>query len=212
MCWKAKYAILLLFSTVVTYLSGLLIYKTPKTNLKKCVVALSFILNLGILFFFKYCNFAIALFCSALSFVNINITVPSFDILLPVGISFYTFQYALFVSFFPQLVAGPIERSKNLLAQLSVPNKFSYDRFREGLLLMLWGYFLKIVLADRIAIFVDRAYSDPYTYNGYYLIVATILFADICKKRGFILRNKILLQDGWFRCLFIAAYSAPTVS
>lgn len=118
--------------------------------------------------------------------------------LLPVGISFYTFQalsytmdvyrgdiyaernfirYALFVSFFPQLVAGPIERSKNLLRQLAEPKKFNYDEAREGLLLMLWGFFLKIVMADRIAIFVDTVYGDYNTYGGWYIIVATLLFA-----------------------------------
>jgi D-alanyl-lipoteichoic acid acyltransferase DltB (MBOAT superfamily) len=83
----------------------------------------------------------------------------------------------LFVSFFPQLVAGPIERSKNLLKQISSPQKFSVDNFRDGFLLMLWGYFLKIVLADRIAIFVDSVYGDFNTYTGWYLIVATMLFA-----------------------------------
>lgn len=87
------------------------------------------------------------------------------------------FRYALFVSFFPQLVAGPIERSKNLLKQLAVPAKLDADKFRDGLLLMLWGYFLKIVLADRIAVFVDAVYGDYQTYAGWYLIVATVLFA-----------------------------------
>ena len=86
-------------------------------------------------------------------------------------------KYALFVSFFPQLVAGPIERSKNLIRQLSVPGKFDFDNFREGILLMIWGYFLKIVLADRIALYVDAVYKDHATYGGWYLIVATVLFA-----------------------------------
>ena len=124
---------------------------------------------------------------------------PAFDVLLPVGISFYTFQalgytidvyrgdiyaeknffrYALFVSFFPQLVAGPIERSKNLLKQLAVPKKFSYENFREGLLLMLWGFFMKIVVADRLALFVDTVYSQDYNnFGGIMVIVATIFFA-----------------------------------
>ena len=129
---------------------------------------------------------------------GLSLVAPSIDVVLPVGISFYTFQalgyvidvyrgdiyaeknfiqYALFVSFFPQLVAGPIERSKNLLKQLALPNRFNYDEAREGLLLMLWGYFLKIVLADRIAIFVDKVYGHYETYAGYYLAVATMLFA-----------------------------------
>ena len=87
------------------------------------------------------------------------------------------FKYALFVSFFPQLVAGPIERSKNLLKQLAVPKKFHIENVHEGLLLMLWGYFLKIVLADRIAIFVDTVYADYVNFSGTYLILATVLFA-----------------------------------
>lgn len=86
-------------------------------------------------------------------------------------------RYALFVSFFPQLVAGPIERSKNLLKQLAIPTKFNYDSAREGALLMLWGYFLKLVLADRIAIFVDTVYGDYVNYGGWYLVMATALFA-----------------------------------
>jgi D-alanyl-lipoteichoic acid acyltransferase DltB (MBOAT superfamily) len=130
--------------------------------------------------------------------IHIKLNAPVFDIVLPVGISFYTFQalsytidvyrdeiyaeknffrYALFVSFFPQLVAGPIERSKNLLKQLAVPQKFNFDNMREGLLLMLWGYYLKIVMADRIALFVDTVYGDYKTYSGMYLVVATMLFA-----------------------------------
>jgi D-alanyl-lipoteichoic acid acyltransferase DltB (MBOAT superfamily) len=86
-------------------------------------------------------------------------------------------RYALFVSFFPQLVAGPIERSKNLLKQLAVPKKFNFERAREGILLMIWGYFLKIVLADRIAVFVDTVYGDYITFSGWYIIIATFLFA-----------------------------------
>ncbi len=206
MCWNAKYALLILASTIITYISGLLIEKIKHSDyavskqivLKKWVVAGSFIINLGILFYFKYTNFAIDIVKKVFARAHIELNAPAFDIILPVGISFYTFQalsytmdvyrdeiyaeknffrYALFVSFFPQLVAGPIERSKNLLKQLSVPKKFSFENMREGLLLMLWGFFLKIVLADRIAIFVDTVYGDYTIYSGMYLIVATMLFA-----------------------------------
>lgn len=206
MCWNVKYALLILTSTVVTYASGLITEKIKqsqredqqKTRLKKWTLAGSLIINLGILFYFKYINFAVNSLAMLLHAVNIQLTVPHFDIILPVGISFYTFQalsysidvyrdeiyaetnffrYALFVSFFPQLVAGPIERSKNLLKQLAVPQKFDYDQAREGFLLMLWGFFLKIVLADRIAVFVDNVYGDYLSYPGFYLILATILFA-----------------------------------
>ena len=206
MGWNAKYVVLLFTSTLITYLSGLLLERIKgsrraegeKTTLKKWVVALSFLLNLGILFYFKYVNFFLNTLQGAAALVGLRLNVPRFDILLPVGISFFTFQalsytmdvyrgeigaernflrYALFVSFFPQLVAGPIERSKNLLQQLETPKQFRFDRAREGFVLMLWGYFLKIVLADRIAIFVDTVYGDIAAFPGWYLIVATVLFA-----------------------------------
>lgn len=206
MSWNAKYALLILASTIVTYLSGLLIEKVKradydadkKVRLKKFVVAGSFIINLGILFYFKYFNFVMDLLTKAFAQIHIQLHVPVLDIVLPVGISFYTFQalsytvdvyrddiyaernffrYALFVSFFPQLVAGPIERSKNLLKQLAQPQKFRFEKARDGLLLMIWGFFLKIVLADRIAIFVDTVYGNYGTYQGWYIAVATILFA-----------------------------------
>jgi len=206
MCWNAKYVLLIFSSTVITYMSGLLIEKVKHSNyvekkqivLKKWVVAGCFGINLFILFYFKYINFALDTLSRIFAKVHIQMEVPVFDIILPVGISFYTFQalsytmdvyrdeiyaeknffkYALFVSFFPQLVAGPIERSKNLLKQLAVFKKFNYEEAREGLLLMLWGFFLKLVLADRIAIFVDTIYGNYVTYSGYYLIVATMLFA-----------------------------------
>lgn len=206
MCWNAKYAVLILFSTVITYLSGIAIEKVKQAGLeedlcrrrKKVCVAISFILNLSVLFFFKYMNFGMETLNLILGRFHVVLNIPEFDILLPVGISFYTFQalgytvdvyrdeiyaernffrYALFVSFFPQLVAGPIERSKNLLKQLAVCHKPSFNQFREGILLMLWGYFLKVVLADRIAIFVDTVYGDIETYTGVYLLVATILFS-----------------------------------
>ena len=206
MGWNAKYVLLLFTSTLITYLSGLALEaikgssreEARKTKGKKWVVAVSFLLNLGILFYFKYMNFFLDTLTAAASLLGLTLNVPRFDILLPVGISFFTFQalsytadvyrgeiyaeknflrYALFVSFFPQLVAGPIERSKNLLLQLDDPKPFDFDRAREGFLLMLWGYFLKIVLADRIAIFVDTVYGDIGAFPGWYLVVATLLFA-----------------------------------
>ena len=206
MCWNVKYVILIFASTLITYLSGLFIEEIKhlecdnhrKNWLKKSIVAVSFLSNLGILFYFKYINFAIDILVKSFAKIHVQLQIPAVDIILPVGISFYTFQalsytmdvyrddiyaekdfcrYALFVSFFPQLVAGPIERSKNLLKQLSTPRELNVERFREGFLLMLWGYFLKLVLADRIALFVDTVYGDCNTYSGMYLVVATILFA-----------------------------------
>lgn len=199
MGWNAKYALLLLTSTIITYISGLLLSaKNIAGKLKKCVVVGSFILNLSILFFFKYFDFAIVNINRFFSVLQIQMLTPKFDVLLPVGISFYIFQalsytmdvyrgdveaeknvfkYALFVSFFPQLVAGPIERSSNLLKQVNEKKKFDYDRMCQGLMLMLWGYFLKLVIADRIAIFVDGAYSMNMDYDGRYLLFASVLFA-----------------------------------
>ena len=195
MSWNAKYALLILFSTGITYASGLIIEKFGR---RKLVVCASVILNLGVLFYFKYFGFACALIQQGLARINIRLNIPGFDIILPVGISFYTFQalsytidvyrghtkaehnflkYALFVSFFPQLVAGPIERSGNLLRQLNEPKAFDYDKFRDGTALMIWGFFLKIVLADRIAIFVDTVYDEYETFNGLYIVVASMLFA-----------------------------------
>lgn len=203
MCWNAKYALLLLSSTIITYGSGLLLehFNQKKSDLhfqKKLCVAASFTANLSILFFFKYCNFFLDNLQHLSGILHITFNRPTFDILLPVGISFYTFQalsytmdvyrneisaeknfarYALFVSFFPQLVAGPIERSKNLLMQLRNPKPLTWSSFREGILLMIWGYFLKVVLADRIAIFVDTVYGNYTLFEGWYLIIATLLFA-----------------------------------
>lgn len=205
MGWNPKYIVLLLFSTIVTYFSGILIGADPekfpiakKEGFRKAIVALSFIANLGVLFFFKYINFAAYILTYFFAKLHIYLQIPQYDVLLPVGISFFTFQalsytmdvyrreiyaeknflrYALYVSFFPQLVAGPIERSKNLLKQLAVPQKFDFERARDGLLLMLWGYFLKIVLADRIAVVVDTVYNGVGQYTGWYFIVASVLFA-----------------------------------
>jgi len=198
MCWNAKYVVLILGSTIVTYISGLIVAKMDKAYHKKIAVVICLVLNLAILFFFKYANFSLALLQDVFFMFDIQLNVPEFDILLPVGISFYTFQalsytldvyrgdiypeknffrYALFVSFFPQLVAGPIERSKNLLKQLAVAQPFCFQNFREGVLLMIWGFFLKIVLADRVAIFVDTVYGNYSVYPGIYLIIATVLFA-----------------------------------
>ncbi len=206
MCWNPVYALLILFSTAVTYLSGVLIDKTQlkikdetkSIKIKKLLVFASVALNLSILFFYKYFNFVVANINRAFSIIDIEVALPAFDVLLPVGISFYTFQalgytidvyrnnikvernffkYALFVSFFPQLVAGPIERSKNLLHQLNKTQKFNYDRVKSGLLLMLWGLFQKIVVADRIAIFVNEVYGNYAHSGGALLALASVLFA-----------------------------------
>lgn len=206
MSWNPKYAILLFAATFISYIASLALTKVnkgsydekKKTGYKKGILAVGFILCLTLLFWFKYANYTFDLIAAAFYKLNIGISVPRLDIVLPVGISFYTFQalsyivdvyrgdveaeknllrYALYVSFFPQLVAGPIERYDNIAGQLRRPVPFDLDRARDGLLLMLWGFFMKLVLADRIAIFVDTVYNNPAAYPGCYIIVATVLFA-----------------------------------
>ena len=206
MCWNAKYSLILFVSTLITYMSGRLIANTNKRELdpQKCkkikivYVVLSFTINLLILAIFKYFNFGVDSINSILEALHISVIQTKISLLLPVGISFYIFQalsytmdvyreeipaeknflkYAVFVSFFPQLVAGPIERSKNLLQQFDEVHKFNYENVKRGLQLMLWGYFMKMVIADRAAIMVDKIYSDYTTYSGAYLIVGTLLFA-----------------------------------
>lgn len=204
MSWNPAYALLMLASTAVTYLSGLMIARCRAPSAKgrrptpKLYVGLSFAINLGLLFFFKYFQFAAQGLAAALAGMGLRWQPPAFDVLLPVGISFYTFQalsytmdvyrgdvpvernflrYALFVSFFPQLVAGPIERSGSLLEQLKKEHPFEPENFKAGALMMLWGYFQKLVIADRAAILVNQVYGHYAAYAGYSLIVATVLFA-----------------------------------
>lgn len=205
MSWNPKYAILMAFSTMVTYTSGILISNSNKISsyikskrIKILVVIFSLAINLGILFFFKYYEFFFYNVSRIFSIANIKINYPMFDIILPVGISFYTFQalsytidvyrgdiepeknfgkYALFVSFFPQLVAGPIEKSKDLLNQFNNTYAFEYERVKNGLLLMVWGYFQKMVVADRVAILVNTVYNSPGNYSGFQISIATIFFA-----------------------------------
>ena len=198
MCWKPEYIFLILFSTIVDYYCGLKMEGTQNRTYKKLFLTLSLFTNLSVLFAFKYLNFFSDSIRYILNEFNIFYNIPYFNVLLPVGISFYTFQtlsytidvyrgqkkaekhlgiFALYVSFFPQLVAGPIERSTRLLPQLKKENSFDYLRFKNGLLLMLWGFFKKIVIADRLAVLVNTVYNNPIDYQGITLIIATIFFA-----------------------------------
>lgn len=206
MSWDVTYGFLLLFTTLATYLCGLKLDAIRKLDIeeekknkdKKIYVAICIGINITVLILFKYLGFICDNVNAVLDLFNSKKSFPSIYMILPVGISFYIFQsigyvidvyrgdiyaeknfcrYALFVSFFPQLVAGPIERSRNLLKQLAKPADFNFEKAKDGFLLMLWGFFLKIVVADRIAIFVDTVYGDYSNYGGWYLIVATVLFA-----------------------------------
>ena len=214
MSWNAKYAILIAVSTLVTWAGSLLIGRIPKDaaaespdsgqsipGVRRAVLILVFVVNLGILFFFKYFDFAIQSVNRAIGLIGISPVRASFDVLLPVGISFYTFQalgycvdvyrgeekaeksllrYALFVSFFPQLVAGPIERSGHLMRQIDGIEEIRVrdaERIVNGLILMLWGLFLKMVVADRVAIVADTVFKRPYLYGTCGLITGAIAFS-----------------------------------
>ena len=207
MCWNPQYALLMATSTVITYAGGYLLDWinqsdiTKKEKYRKLCVAASLISNLSILAIFKYANFAIENISNVLGALGFSTIEYRLDLLLPVGISFYTFQalsytldvyygnikaeknllrYALYVSFFPQLVAGPIERSENLLPQIQNVEKinvWNFKRIRDGLLLMIWGLFQKLVIADRVAILVNQVYDNYTQYGMVELITATVLFA-----------------------------------
>jgi alginate O-acetyltransferase complex protein AlgI len=197
MSWNATYSLLIFFTTLVSYFTGLLIYKANGYK-KKWLLTISLILILSPLIFFKYINFINETIKTLFSIVNFSIETISFDILLPVGISFYTFQaisysvdiyrgekkperhfgiFALYISFFPQLVAGPIERSTKLLPQFRNKNKVRYENFSNGFKLIIWGYFLKLVVADRCSIYVDAVYGNPFSHTGLTFIIANFMFA-----------------------------------
>lgn len=198
MCWKPEYIILILLSTLTDYYCGRAIYKTTLLSKKKLLLFASLAVNLGLLFFFKYYNFVFDSFVSVFHTAGIIIESKTLDLLLPVGISFYTFQtlaytidiyrnkikpeaniskFALYVAFFPQLVAGPIERAQNLLPQFAFKTKINPQNFVKGLRLILWGFFKKIVIADNLSIIVDQVYNNPLDQNGLTYFIATLFFA-----------------------------------
>ena len=197
MCWKVDYIILIIASTVIDYICSNKMSKLNNQKSKKPWLIASIISNLSILFGFKYFNFFSENIQLIFNNYNIFYEMPFFNVLLPVGISFYTFQtlsytidvynnktpaqkhlgvFAVYVSFFPQLVAGPIERSNHLLPQFFKEYDFSYERVKSGLEKMLWGFFKKIVIADNLAILVDGIYNNVDSYSGIALIIATIFF------------------------------------
>ncbi|MEO0581018.1 MAG: MBOAT family O-acyltransferase [Bacteroidota bacterium] len=198
MCWKAEYIILIVFSTLVDYFAARQMVRIQEKKKRRLFLYLSLLSNLGLLFFFKYWNFFSGETRALLDSWNIMADVPTFQLLLPVGISFYTFQtlsytidvyngklepeknlgrFALYVSFFPQLVAGPIERATHLLPQLRQTFDFDYQRVVSGLQQMLWGFFKKVVIADRLAVYVNEIYASPGDENGLALLLATYFFA-----------------------------------
>lgn len=197
-CWNLKYSLLMLFSSVATYGTAIAMDMVVAKKKKKLYLGLCFFVNLAILFVFKYYGFAVNFINKILGIAALSIDMPVIDVLLPVGISFYTFQalgyivdvyrgeikaernfinYALFVSFFPQLVAGPIERSKNLLTQIDNLGHRRYENLSKGLLYILWGFFLKLVIADRAAIFVNQVFDSYQGYSYIFLCYGALLFA-----------------------------------
>ncbi len=198
MCWNAKYAVLIATSTLVTYVCALGVGRVNTLGAKRLVMAAGLAVNLGILGFFKYYGFFTDILSRVLGMIGVGLHLPAFDVLLPVGISFYTFQalgymldvyfgkikpeknllrYALFVSFFPQLVAGPIERSENLLRQVNEEHDFEFARARDGALIMLLGFFEKLIVADRASLYVNAVYDQWEIAAGWQIALATVAFA-----------------------------------
>ena len=196
MCWKAEYLILIIFSTMVDYFAGLQMGKTNDKRKRKKYLVISLVMNLGLLFGFKYFNFLNDSMRSLFDSFNVFYDVPAFNVLLPVGISFYTFQtisysidiyrgrsepekhfgrFALYVSFFPQLVAGPIERSIKLLPQFSKKINLDHGMVLSGLRLMAWGFFKKVVIADRLGMYVSTVFLNPENSYGLDVFLATFL-------------------------------------
>jgi alginate O-acetyltransferase complex protein AlgI len=197
-CWEPAYLVLIVASTVVDYGAGRGMGSARTPGRKRALLCLSLLANLGLLFAFKYWDFFASSVHTALGWAGVGWEAPVLDVLLPVGISFYTFQtlsytievyrgnqaperhlgvFALYVSYFPQLVAGPIERSVNLLPQLREEQRWCPDRAAEGLRLIVCGLVKKVVIADRLALLVDGVYADPAAHDGPLLALATIFFA-----------------------------------
>lgn len=196
--WDWRFLSLIIISSALDYVLGKKIYQSKQAKQRKALLFLSLLVNLGFLGFFKYYNFFIESLSSLLLSIGVNTNLYTLNIILPVGISFYTFQtlsYTLdiyhkrlkpchdpinffaFVSFFPQLVAGPIERASNLLPQFSKPKSFNYKNARSGGQLILWGFFKKVAIADQLALLVDTVYNTPESYVGFPMLLATLFFA-----------------------------------
>jgi len=197
--WDYRFLSLIMLSTIVDYFVGLQLFKSNKQGLKTTWLWISITFNIGILGFFKYYNFFIESWIESLKLLGYHTENNwMLKVILPVGISFYTFQtvsysidiykkklpatkdfiaFATFVSFFPQLVAGPIERATHLLPQILSNRIYNYANISKGVKLMIWGFFLKLVVADRAAIYVNAVYNHVEQHDGLSFIAATILFS-----------------------------------
>ena len=198
MSWNPQYVVLILFTTIISYSTGILVEKINNLRYKKAILIVAAILCLGVLFFFKYFNFVSESISELVSLFAIKMNPITLSFLLPVGISFYTFQtlsyvidvyggkvkaehhfgyYATFISFFPQLVAGPIERTDNLLPQIKEKHFFNYNQAAYGLKLMAWGFFKKLCIADAIAVYVDSVYTSLDNNTGFPILFAVLGFS-----------------------------------
>jgi len=197
MSWEPEYVILILISTLSTYLLAILMGKTIPGRKRKACLVIAICINLGLLLGFKYFNFLNEETRAMFQQFGLFYGIPDLKILLPIGISFYTLQatgylidvytgrkepethldvFALFIAFFPQLIAGPIERSYRFLPQLKKKTFADPQRFSDGLRLMLWGFFKKVVIADNLGLYVDMVYNNVHDYSGSPLILATYFF------------------------------------
>lgn len=196
--WDGRFLILLIFSSMVDFTSGLLIHRSNTSIKRKIFLASSLIINLCLLGFFKYCDFFITSANNLLREIGYHGSLKTLKIILPVGLSFYTFQsmsYALdvykkkltptkdpiaffaFVAFFPQLVSGPIERAINMLPQFTSLKKFNYEQASSGLRMIIWGLFKKMVIADSFAIIADSFFENPADYNTYSAWIGVFAFS-----------------------------------
>lgn len=196
--FRFEYFYLIIISTFTAYFSALLIEKSEKKGNRKLYLILNLIITLGLLVYFKYFNLFAESINTALNSLKSGLSFPVINVMLPIGISFYTFQvigytldvywrkskperhagiFALYVSFFPQLVAGPIERADRLIPQLRKVITFDYEQVKQGCILILWGFLQKVAIADRIALVIDPIFDKPSAYNGLQLILAMVLFA-----------------------------------
>jgi len=197
MTFVPVFILILAFTITVDYIAGLAIERTSRT-LRKNWLIMSIIANVGVLIFFKYANFFGANLNALAQFLHWQYSIQALAIILPIGLSFHTFQslsytievyrghqraerrpwiFALYVMFYPQLVAGPIERPQNLLHQFDENHHFDIKRLTSGLGLMLFGFFKKLVVADSLAIFIDQIYKQPSMYHGLSVAIATAFFA-----------------------------------
>lgn len=191
-----EYLLILIFTIIIDYFAGIWI-ENAQGEKRKMALAISIIANVGVLAIFKYYNFLIGSVNSVLNGLHSDTSFDLLKIILPIGLSFHTFQamsytievyrgnqkaerhfgiYSLYVMFYPQLVAGPIERPQNVIHQFYEKHEFDYERVKSGLRLMLWGMFKKVVIADRLGVFVDLVYNNPTQYKGLPLAVATLFF------------------------------------